>query len=205
MKEKLVVTTLENVSYAAQIIRRGGLVVYPTDTVYGLGCDPFNTDAVKRLIRVKSERDKPLPILASGVRDVERVAELNSRVRGIVWGTFWPGPLTLILPKKSLPSILTFGMNTVGVRIPKSEVALKLIELSGGLLVGTSANKSGYKPPCNAKEAQMQLYGEVDIILDGGTTQIGVSSTILDLTGKKPKIIREGYLSEKDLIPLLNM
>lgn len=205
MKGKLVATTLENITYAAQIIRKGGLVVYPTDTVYGLGCDPFNTDAVEKLIRVKGQRKKPLPILASSVRDVERVAELPSRVRSIVWGTFWPGPLTLILLKKGLPSVLTFGVNTIGVRIPNSDVALKLIEFSGGLLVGTSANKSGNESPCSAKAAQGQFNGEVDIILDGGTTQIGVSSTVLDLTGKKPKIIREGYLREKDLVPLLHM
>jgi len=205
MKGKLVATTLENISYAAKIVRKGGLVVYPTDTVYGLGCDPFNTDALKRLIHIKGKREKPLPILASSVRDVEKVAELPSRVKRIVWGNFWPGPLTLVLLKKNLPSILTFGMNTVGVRIPNNDVALKLIELSGGLLVGTSANKSGEKSSCNAKKAQVQFNGEVDIILNGGRTHIGVSSTVLDLTRKEPKIIREGFLSEKDLIPLLKI
>ena len=191
--------TLENIRAAAEIVKEGGLVVYPTDTVYGLGCDPFNVNAVEKLIRVKGTRDKPLPILSCSFDDIEKVAELSNKARRI-GEKLWPGPLTLILPKKLLPDIVTFGLATVGVRIPNHEVALELIKLSGGLLVGTSANKTGVQPPSTATEAYKQLKDEIDVILDGGMTGFGVSSTMLDLTGEKPKILRIGPITLENLL-----
>ena len=197
--------TSENIRVASEIVRDGGLVVYPTDTVYGLGCDPLNVKAVQRVFRVKGDRKKPLPILASSVADLEKIAGLSDRARKIA-AKFWPGPLTIIVPKKSaLPSVVTCGLGSVGVRVPKHDVAVQLIRLSGGLLVGTSANKMGEKPPRTASEAAEQLGEEVDVILDGGPTPLGVSSTVIDLIAEEPKILREGPISYEDISTLLKI
>jgi L-threonylcarbamoyladenylate synthase len=190
------------VTAAAEVVRAGGLVVYPTDTVYGLGCDPFNVATVRRLIRIKGTRDKPLPILSSSLDDVERVAELSEQARRIA-SRFWPGPLTLVLPKKSLPTEVTFSLPTVGIRIPDHRLALSLIRWSGGVLVGTSANKAGVSPPTTAAEAYECLGNEVDIVLDGGQAKIGASSTVLDLTAKTPKVLRRGPASPKEVLGFL--
>ncbi|MCK4476924.1 threonylcarbamoyl-AMP synthase [Candidatus Bathyarchaeota archaeon] len=198
-KTRILKATLENVRAAAEIVKKGGLIVYPTDTVYGLGCDPFNISAVEKLIRVKGTRDKPLPILAYSLNDIERVAELSEKARRI-GEKFWPGPLTLILPKKRSSDIITFSLTTIGVRIPNHKVALKLIGLSGGLLIGTSANKTGVQPPSNAAEAYEQLNGKVDVILDGGMVKLGVPSTILDLTCERLEVLRNGPVNLEDVM-----
>jgi len=198
----VVEATLENVEAAAEIVRGGGLIVYPTDTVYGLGCDPFNVDAVERLVKVKGARDRPLPILASSLNHVVRVADLSQQARRVA-ERFWPGPLTLVLPKKLLPDFTTFGFSTVGVRIPNHPTALKLIELSGGLLVGTSANRSGMAPPLTANAAYEQLNDEVDAILDGGVSELGKSSTVVDLTSEEPKVLRKGSERIKGILEFL--
>jgi L-threonylcarbamoyladenylate synthase len=194
--------TPKNVRAAAEVVRAGGLVVYPTDTVYGLGCDPFNVTAVRRLIRIKGARDKPLPILSSSLDEAERVAELSEQARRIA-RRFWPGPLTLVLPNKSLPNEVTFGLPTVGVRIPDHRIALGLIRWSGGVLVGTSANKASVSPPTTAAEAYECLGNEVDVVLDGGQAKIGASSTVLDLTAKTPKVLRRGPASPDEVLGFL--
>jgi len=189
----------KNVRIAAETVKLGGLVVYPTDTLYGLGCDPFNVEAVKRVFNAKGDRKKPLPILASDIRQVRRVAHLSKEVEKVA-ERFWPGPLTIVVPKKpALPQIVTCNTDSVGVRVPKHESALQLIRLSGGLLVGTSANKTGEKPPKTAQEAAQQLGQEVDAILDGGPVTLGVSSSVIDFTGAKPKIVRKGPIKLSDV------
>ncbi|PDM26868.1 threonylcarbamoyl-AMP synthase [Candidatus Bathyarchaeota archaeon B24-2] len=194
----------ESISKAAEKVRSGGIVVYPTDTVYGLGCNPYNVEAVRRLIKVKGERRKPLPILASDLNAAARIADF-SREAKLLASRFWPGPLTLVLKSKgTLPPEVTSGLNTVGVRVPDNVVALKLIRLCGGLLVGTSANKTGAEPPRSVQEAFKQLGEEVDLYLDGGVSRIGVSSTVLDLTSGKPKVLREGPVKIGDLLKLLD-
>ncbi len=198
----IIEATLENLEAAAKIVQLGGLIVYPTDTVYGLGCDPFNTDAVERLVQVKGGRSRPLPILASSLNHVARVADLSQEAERIA-ERFWPGPLTLVVPKKPLPDFTTLSSATVGVRIPNHHIALKLIELSGGLLVGTSANKSGETPPLTANAAYEQLNDEVEAILDGDLSELGKSSTVLDLTSKQPKVLREGSAKVKDILEFL--
>ena len=163
---KIIKSTRTAIQTAAQIVENGGVVVYPTDTVYGLGCNPFKEDAVKRIFKIKGERNKPLPILASGIGEIEKIAQIPEKARELA-KRFWPGPLTMVLPKKpSLPNIVTLNLNSVAVRVPNHDIALALIRLSGGLLVGTSANKSGRKPPRTALEATDQIGEEVDLILD---------------------------------------
>lgn len=190
----------DNILRASRIIARGGLVVYPTDTVYGLGCDPLNIEAVTRVLNVKGEREKPLPILASDINSVKKIGFVSERA-GRIAARFWPGPLTIIVPKKPvLPNLVTCTLNSVGVRIPQHEVAVRLISLSNGLLVGTSANKTGEKPPRTAREAAEQLGKEVDLILDGGPAPLGVPSTVVDLSQEKLKILREGSISLEELV-----
>jgi len=201
---RILKATRNNISIASQIVKKGGLVVYPTDTVYGLGCDPFNVMAVKRVFRVKGERKKPLPILASSSRHVKRIATMSREAEKIA-NCFWPGPLTLVLPKKPiLPEVVTCNLDSVGVRVPKHDVALELISLSNGLLVGTSANKTGEKPPRTAQEAAEQLGQKTNLILDSGPAALGVPSTVVDLTSKKPKMLREGPITFKEILDILS-
>jgi len=185
--------TENSIRKASKIVKDGGLVVYPTDTVYGMGCDPFNIKAVERVFKVKGERkEKPLPILASDIECIAKIAYMNEKARKIA-EKHWPGPLTLVVPKKlALPSIVTCGLKSVGVRIPNHTVAIQLISLCDGLLVGTSANKTGRKAPNTAQEAIEQLGKLVDIVLNGGPAPLHQESSIIDLTARRPKMLREG-------------
>ena len=193
----------ENIVQAAQIVRNGGLVVYPTETVYGLGCDPFNVEAVKRLLDVKGDRSKPLPVLAASLVDVENVAFVSPNAR-VLAERFWPGSLTLVLSKKpSFPKVVTFGLDSVGLRIPDNDVALRLIRLCGGLLIGSSANRTGEAPARSIRELSDELKETVDVVLDGGDTVQGVPSTVADLISEKPKILREGPITAEELLGVL--
>ena len=194
----------EAIRRAAEVVRSGGLVIYPTDTVYGLGCDPFNERAVRRVFEVKGrEIGRPLPILASSLEDVMRIALLDERALRLA-RLFWPGPLTLVVPRKAiLPDIVVCGRPSVGVRIPGHEVALDLIRACGGLLVGTSANRSGRRAPRDAGEAISEVGELVDLVIDAGPAPLGVPSTVLDLAGPRPKLIREGALPLARLEPYL--
>ena len=197
---KIIRATKVTIQSAAQIVKKGGVIVYPTDTVYGLGCNPFNENAVKRLFKIKGERTKPLPILASNIKEIEKIAQTTETTIKLA-KKFWPGPLTMVLPKKSsLSNTVTCNLGSVAVRVPNHQVALELIRLSGGLLVGTSANKSGKKPSRTALDAAEQIGEEVDVILDGGSTPIGASSTVIDLTEERPKILRQGPIEIDDIL-----
>lgn len=195
--------TKDNIKAAAQIVKKGGLVVYPTETVYGLGCDPLNVQAVKRIIELKCHRNKPLPVLAATMEDTEKIAFITPNGKKLA-SKFWPGSLTMVFPKKHiLPDIVTMGYESVGLRIPNNDVAIQLISLSGGLLVGSSANKSGEDPPRDIHEISNDLKKKVDLILDGGTTFRGVPSTVIDLTSDTPKILREGPIKLKEILDML--
>jgi len=193
--------TAENIREASKVVKNGGVIVYPTDTVYGLGCNPFNVGAVKRIFKTKGERkEKPLPILGSDMNCVQKIACMHENARKIA-ERFWPGPLTLVVPKKpSLPDVVTCGLDSVGVRIPDHAAAIRLISLCDGLLVGTSANKTGEKSPKTAREAAKQLGEQVDVILDGGPTPLGQESSVVDLTSKKPKMLREGAIKLEEVL-----
>jgi len=201
---RILKATRDSILMASQIVSEGGLVVYPTETLYGLGCDPFNIEAVKRVFKVKGERRKPPPILASSINHVERIAYMSEEGKKVA-KKFWPGPLTLVFPKKLvLPDIVTCNLDSVGVRIPKHDVALQLIRFSGGLLTGTSANRTGEKPPRTVHEATPQLKEEVDVFLDGGPTTLGRPSTVADFTSRKPRILREGPINLKEIVNIFS-
>ena len=193
------------ISQAAEIVRGGGVVVYPTDTVYGLGCDPFNIASVERIYRIKGRERKPLPVLASSMEHVERIVTLNKTARRLA-EEYWPGPLTLVVPRRegsNLPEEVSAGSRYVGVRIPDNPVAVSLIEASGGLLIGTSANKSGELSPRTAEEAALQVGGEVDVIIDSGPTKYGISSTVVRVEGSRITLIREGVISLEEITSIL--
>jgi L-threonylcarbamoyladenylate synthase len=195
--------TKNNIMVASRIVRRGGLVVYPTETVYGLGCNPFNVEAVKRVLDLKGERKKPLPVLVASIGDADRIAFISSNSRKLA-AKFWPGPLTMVFPKKpNFPDVVTFGLDSVGLRIPDNDVALHLIGLSGGLLIGSSANRTGEEPPRQVQEISGELKEMVDVVLDGGAAAQGMPSTVADLTSEKPRILREGPISLKAILDAL--
>ena len=195
--------TKNNIMAASNIVKRGGLVVYPTETVYGLGCSPLDAQAVKRVLDVKGDRNKPLPVLAASIEAVERVAFISQKGKRLA-AKFWPGPLTMVFPKKSsLPDIVTFNHDSVGLRIPDNNIALQLISLCGGLLIGSSANITGEEPPRNVQEISGKLKEMVDVVLDGGPAVEGTPSTVADLTSDKPSILREGPISLKAILDAL--
>ncbi len=184
---------------ALEILARDGLVAFPTDTVYGLGADAFTPQAIERVYIVKERsREKAIPILLGDAADLEKVSPPpTERVQRLV-DRFWPGALTLILPAKStLPRQLS-PYPTVGVRVPAHAAACALLRASGPL-AATSANISGQKNPLTAQEVLEQLGGRIELILDGGRTPGGESSTVVDCTSPELKILRVGPISLEQL------
>lgn len=179
------------------VLRAGGVIVFPTDTVYGLGADAFNSRAVQRVYEVKRRAtDLPLPLLLGSVSQVCTVAEAISGFAQFMAERFWPGGLTIVLPKRaSLPSYLGMGA-TVAVRVPQHPVSLALISRLGRPLIGTSANISGQPSVLTAGEARQQLGREVDLIIDGGKCPGGRESTVVDGTGEVPVVVRHGIIAE---------
>ena len=185
------------VKEALKALKRGGLVIYPTDTLYGLGCNALDKSAVERLSKAKRRpASNPLPIAVNGIEMMKQYAEISDTAERLV-KAFLPGALTVVLKKKNLPDILTAGLPEVGIRIPKSDIALRLVELLGVPITATSANISGNAPPVSAEDAASQIR-EADVVLDGGRLGKGVPSTVIDLTGK-PKILREGAIKREEL------
>lgn len=190
---------------AADIIRKGGLVAYPTETFYGLACDPSNSEAVDLIFEAKGRPDRmALPILAGDRAAAEAcVRDLPDAARRLM-DAFWPGPLTLVLPARDdFPPRLLGGGRTVGVRVSSHPVASALARAVGGAIVATSANRSGQPPPSSAEEVAVALGAGVDLILDGGPTLGGGASTVLDLTVDPPRLVRSGPVSSGTIEAIL--
>jgi len=185
------------ISQAVDIIREGGLVAYPTDTVYGLGANALNPQAVRKIFTVKRRPlDQPLPVAVLGRMMAADVAYIDERASQLM-NLFWPGALTLVLLKKPrLPLVVTGGHVGVGVRAPNHRVPLALIASARVPLIATSANKHDSPPCVDAQEVLKHFDGEVDLILDGGTCNATVS-TVLDLTGDSPVLLRQGSVTRK--------
>jgi L-threonylcarbamoyladenylate synthase len=185
---------------AAQIIRRGGLVAFPTETVYGLGADVLNPLAVARIFEVKARpRIDPIIVHVSDPEMAEIYGELSALVYVLI-EKFWPGPLTLIVPKKPIvPAIVTAGLETVAIRMPAHPTALALIKAAGCGIAAPSANPFGYVSPTEAQHVAEQLSDRIDLILDGGPSKIGVESTILSLVEDTPCILRTGGAAIEEL------
>ena len=185
---------------ARNIVRRGGLVAYPTDTVYGLGCDPFNREAVERVVRSKSRSKGSLPVLVESVEVAQAYGSFSDLATRLA-EKFWPGPLTLVVPAKaSFPTSVTSESLTVGLRIPNHEIARKLIKSCGGGLIGTSANLSGNPSPRTAGEVMKELKDRVDLIIDGGGVLAGGESTVAIVTEGTLSVLREGALSREEIL-----
>ena len=181
---------------AAELLRRGLLVVYPTETFYGLACDPRQAKAVERIFEAQGRPERMALPLIAGDRDAVRLCApaVPDHAQRLM-EAFWPGPLTLVLlAGDDLPSRLLGGGHTVGVRVSSHPVAAALARAAGGPIVATSANRSGAPPPSTAVEALEALGDTVSLILDGGPTQGGNSSTVLDLTVDPPRLIRSGAI-----------
>ena len=192
---KVLPATEENIEKAAAIIRNGGVVVYPTETVYGLGCAPQINDAAMRICEIKGRADKPLPLACSSLTVARKVAEFNPAAERLA-ERFWPGPLMLVLPAiMKYGMYVTHGAKTLGVRIPDHEVSRSLARQCGGVIVSTSANKAGESPPTTAEGAIQQIGKQVDIVLDGGPTHGGLPSTVLDLSGEQLWVLRSGPIA----------
>jgi len=193
----------ETIRQAATRIARGGLAVFPTETVYGLGADAFNATALAMIFEIKNRpRFDPLIIHIAAVNTLEKVADLyllDAEAReklDALTEKFWPGPLTLILPKqKTVPDLATSGLPTVAVRLPSLASARQLIALSTGAIAAPSANPFGCLSPTSAEHVLAALGDKVEIILDGGPTQVGIESTVLDIRG--PRILRPGGVTKE--------
>ena len=185
----------------AEIIKGGNLVAFPTETVYGLGANGLDNKAVKKIFEAKGRpQDNPLILHISHIEEVKPLVDFISQDVEKLMEAFWPGPLTIILKRSNLvPDIITGGLDTVAIRMPNNPIALKLIELCQLPVAAPSANTSGKPSPTQASHVSQDLYGKVDLIIDGGNTGIGVESTVLDMSRDIPTILRPGGITLEDL------
>ncbi len=193
---------------ALQALRRGEVIVFPTDTVYGVGCTVWDPRAIERLYWAKRRPEElAIPVLVAEVGDARQVARDLPPTFEALAGRFWPGGLTLVLPRQPrVPAILSAGRDTVAVRLPDHPFARELIRAAGGALAVTSANISGQSAPRTAEEAKAALWGRVAVILDGGPCPVGTASTIVDLTVSPPRVLRQGaipYEALREALPAL--
>ncbi len=182
-----------------KIIANDGVIVYPTDTVYGLGANPFSKKAVEKVFSIKKRsKNKPIPLLISRLKYLKKIAFLNKIAKKLI-KKFWPGQLTLVLKRKNVPDWITCGHDKVGVRIPNHKLCIFIIESCGGILTGTSANLSGKKTPASIKELSPQIFKRVDLVIDAGPCPVKMPSTVVDVLENGVKILREGPVSKKDI------
>lgn len=190
---------------AARVISNGGVIAFRTDTFYGLGADPFNRDAIMRIRELKGrEDDKPILLLISDEKEVDRFIEQSEFFRLVAKG-HWPAPLTLIgVARPEVPLELTAGTKSLGVRLPDDDSVRSFVRACGGALTATSANVSGKPPARTAKEVADYFPAGIDLIIDAGEVTAAEPSTVLDLNGPKPKLIREGAVKGELLADLLS-
>jgi L-threonylcarbamoyladenylate synthase len=198
---KVLSSLQKQVEQGISILKESGIVAFPTDTVYGLGAAVNLPQAVARVYEVKGRaKNTPLPLLLADKSQIDDVAETVPPIARLLAEKFLPGGLTMVLFKsKSVPDTVTGGGKTVAIRIPAHPVPLALARGVGTPIIGTSANLSGQPSALTAEEVYTQLDGRVDLIIDGGRCPGGRESTIVDLTGKTPLVLREGAISRKEL------
>ena len=202
---RLVGVSGDDIMEAARLVLAGRLIAYPTDTVYGLGCNPFDVDAVERLVVAKERVKGSLPILVSSLKEAERLGEMGGAAAELA-NRFWPGPLTLVVRARSnFPARVTSDSQFVGLRMPHHETARRLIQESGGALVGTSANISGRPAPRTAQEVVRELEGRVDLVLDGGPSLLGRESTVVRILEAEITVLRDGALPRDDILKALTV
>jgi len=186
---------------AASLIAAGGVVAFRTDTFYGLGADPFNVEALRRLKKLKGRDDgKPILALIGDRAEASRFMAGRSELFDLLSAKHWPGPLTIVVrARREVPAELTAGTETVGIRLPDDERARAFVQMCGGALTATSANLSGEPPATDAQQVARSFPGGLGLILDGGEARGGQPSTVLDLSGPEPRLVRAGALSRQAL------
>jgi L-threonylcarbamoyladenylate synthase len=193
----------ESIKAAAYLMREGGVVVYPTETVYGIGCIPSDPDAAQSICEIKGRADKPLPLICADIESARKIVEMSPAAEKLA-EKFWPGPLTMVLPAKVKYSMwVQHGATTLGIRVSPYPIAQKLAKAAGGVIVSTSANISGDDPAKTAQEAKEIFNGKVDAIVDGGPSPGGESSTVVDLTGEEIWLLRKGPVSGEEIMKAL--
>ena len=187
----------DQIQTAVDLLKRGGVVAIPTDTLYGLAADPLDEDAVRRIFRLKGRpAGNPIPLLLSDPEEVHRWAVRIPESARRLTDRLWPGPLTLVLRRsEEVPDVVTGGGDTVGLRVPDHTVPRSISRLLGAPLTGTSANRSGSPGLSTAHAVRCELSGEVDFVVDGASGQDGRPSTVVDLSGDRPRILRRGAVS----------
>jgi L-threonylcarbamoyladenylate synthase len=193
--------TPEEIRDAAQLIREGKLVAFPTETVYGLGANALDPQAVHRIYEAKGRpSSSPLIVHVAGLAMARGVAADWPQMAEKLAARFWPGPLTLVVPKNvAIPDIVTAGLPSVAIRMPSHPVALRLIELAGVPVAAPSANRFMEISPTTAEHVRIGLGHRVHMVLDGGPAQVGIESTVVSLTGRRPVILRPGMIAASDL------
>lgn len=197
---RLAAAVAEDVAWAAELLSNGGVVAFPTDTVYGLGTTAWRPDSIARLYAAKERPpDKAIPILAADLSAARGLVSAEPPGLSRLARRYWPGPLTLVMPASPrVPEIVSAGTGTVALRVPALEVTLALLRRSGPLAV-TSANRSGWADAVSAADVLAQLDGRIDAVLDGGRCPGGAPSTVFDLTVDPPRVLRAGPVSEEEL------
>lgn len=196
--------TAEVRDLASQTIEGGGVIAFRTDTFYGLGADPLNAPAIHKIKQLKGREDnKPILLLISDIEQVDRFVDHADSYKAIA-SQYWPAPLTLIgVARAELPVDLTAGTNAIGLRLPAGEDVRSLVRACGGALTATSANPSGSQPACTAEEVEEYFPGGIDLIVDGGAVTSTEPSTVVDISGERPRLIREGAIKRAELVGLL--
>lgn len=209
MKTIIFKDTIEDIKSAGEIIAGGGIVAFPTETVYGLGANALDEEAVKRIYKAKGRpSDNPMIVHISQIDDIREIANVTSHTMSAqalenfnrCANAFWPGPLTMVLPKKEIvPLTTTGGLDTVAVRMPSHKTARMLIEYSGCPIAAPSANLSGKPSPTTAEHTLDDMDGRIDAIICGGDCQVGIESTVVDMRNDEPVILRPGRITAEDL------
>ncbi len=200
MNTKLLKDTTEDIAAAADILAAGGLVAFPTETVYGLGANALDAEAVGKVYAAKGRpSDNPMIVHISSKDDLLALTPEVTADMQLLMEHFWPGPMTMIVPRLSLiPDTTTGGLDTVGIRMPDHPVALSLISAAQCPVAAPSANLSGKPSPTTAKDVKEDLYGRVDAIIESTDCQVGIESTVIDMTGEQPMILRPGIITRED-------
>ncbi len=195
----------EDIALAAKLLREGKLVAIPTETVYGLGANGLDEEAVARIFEAKGRpQDNPLILHISEPKELSSICHDIPQTAWLLAEHFWPGPLTMVLPVRDLvPKRTTAGLDTVAVRCPKTEATRRLIALAGVPIAAPSANRSGKPSTTTAAHVLHDMDGRIEAILDGGACEVGVESTIIDLTGERPRLLRPGGITPEQLTALL--
>lgn len=204
MQTRVLKPSEEAIAEAAQLLRQGELVAFPTETVYGLGANALDPEAVPKIFAAKGRpNDNPLIVHVGTFAAVEPLCYVDERARNLM-DAFWPGPLTMLLPKKSvIPAVTNAGLPSVAIRMPSHPVALKLLRACGVPVAAPSANTSGRPSPTTAAHVMDDLNGKLSLILDGGACEVGLESTVVDMTAVVPTIVRPGGVTLEMLLTVL--